>query len=163
MKPCTQCTMLFIDNSNNQRRYCNDCATIRKKQSEKLHTLKLKERRGLPDPNKIQCLICYKWYKKPMSHAWQVHHTTAKEYKDNYNLEQKGLIPEHDKEILRKHVKDNFDLVVKYNLLKKGKQTRFKKDHTFNYIRKPATLERLKQHAKTTLQNNHAKNFSTNK
>jgi hypothetical protein len=93
-----------------------------------------------------------------MAHAWQAHQTTAREYKDNYDLEQKGLIPECDREILRRHVKDNFDVVVAKNLLKKGEQTRFKPKHKLNYTRKPATLARLRLHGKTALQKHQAKN-----
>lgn len=149
-KQCTQCTSIFIDTSNNQKRFCDTCMLERRKANWERHALKLKEKAKLPDPNKIQCLICYRYYKKPMSHAWQVHGTTAREYKDNYNLEQRGLIPEHDREILRKHVKDNFDLVVERNLIKKGEETRFKggKAWNYNYKRKPTTIARLQAHAK---------------
>lgn len=151
--------MFIFEHNARNKRYCDHCNHIRRKEIWNRNNAITKQKRGEPDPNKIQCLICHKYYKKPMSHAWQAHGTTAREYKDNYNLEQRGLIPEHAREILREHVKNNYDLVVKHNLLNnpKSQKHRFKKDHNFNYIRKPATLERLKQHAKTTLQNNHSK------
>ena len=144
-KHCKQCNTLFIDTSNNQKRYCDECVYKRTKERWTINNNKTMLQRGDYAPNKIQCLICHKYYRKPMSHAWQVHGTTAREYKDNYQLEQKGLIPDDDRKILREHVYKHKDIVITQNLIKKGRKTRFKggKDWDYNYKRKPETLKRL--------------------
>ena len=148
---CKDCNFIFNHNARNKR-YCDHCTIIRYNNNQKKHIQMKQDKKLIPDPHKIQCLICYRYYRKPMSHAWQVHGTTAREYKDNYNLEQKGLIPEHDREILKQHIKDNYSLVVERNLINnpKSQQKRFKsgKAWDYNYKRQPATLARLKAHAK---------------
>ena len=47
----------------------------------------------------MQCYMCNLYYKKVISHAWQVHGVHEREYKDALGLDhKKGLIPEEAKE-----------------------------------------------------------------
>ena len=99
------------------------------------------------EEGKIQCFICKGWYKKICSHTTQRHNLDAKAYKKLMGKDnKKGLICEKSKELARQRNKENFDIVVKENLLKKGAETRFKEGHKLGkYKRSPQTLERLKK------------------
>lgn len=107
--------------------------------------MKVKDKSGEYTKDKIQCPYCKKYYRKVASHAWQVHNVYNRELKAELGLDvRKGLIPEADKEVLRKHVKYNYNVVVGENLLKKGIKTRVKKGEYIKYKRSPETLARLK-------------------
>jgi hypothetical protein len=80
-----------------------------------------------PDGKPI-CHICGKAYKKPLTHAWQIHGLTEKEYKKEFGLDVTvGILSEESRELARKRVYENYDVAIAENLLKKGKKTRFKK------------------------------------
>ena len=97
--------------------------------------------------NLIQCKICNKYFLRPCQHARQVHKISAKEYKREFGLDnKKGITTESDKNNMRQHTKENYDVVVLKNLLKEGQSTRFKKgDKTLGkYERSEQTMNRLK-------------------
>lgn len=74
------------------------------------------------------CHICGRAFKKLASHAYYRHNINAYEYKEKFGLNNsQGLISESTKKILQEHSKNNYDLVVKENLLNRGKDHRFKK------------------------------------
>lgn len=74
------------------------------------------------------CHICGRAFKKLASHAFHTHNINAYEYKEKFGLNNnQGLISESTKKILQEHSKNNYDLVIKENLLNKGKDHRFKK------------------------------------
>ena len=80
-----------------------------------------------PDGKPI-CHICEKAYKKPLTHARQIHGLTEKEYKKEFGLNVTvGILSEESRELARKRAYENYDVVIVENLLKKGKKTRFKK------------------------------------
>lgn len=92
---------------------------------------------------KIKCLECGKFFTRPLSHVWQVHEMSAREYKKKHGLDlKKGLTTEDYRQVMRDHVMNNGTI----NNLKKGSQFRFKKGHSQNYIRSAQTQERLKKH-----------------
>jgi len=92
---------------------------------------------------KIKCLVCSKYFVRPISHAWQVHGLQAREYKEKYGLDlKKGIATEEYKEVMRQHVQTNGTL----KNLKKGAVYRFKKGQDTNYTRSKQTKERLKVH-----------------
>lgn len=96
-----------------------------------------------PAPNKIQCLICKKYFRKVGSHITQRHAMTAREYREQFNLEVKrGLLTEYEREPLRDHVLTNGTL----KNLKAGQKFWFKKGSKVvgRYKRSPVTMERLK-------------------
>ena len=77
------------------------------------------------------CHICGKSYKKLMAHVNQVHKLTQEEYKKKFGLDLgKGIMCKSSTELARKRNKENYDTVVKQNLLEKGKETRFEEGHT---------------------------------
>jgi len=97
-----------------------------------------------PDPkHKCQCLICGQWYVQVGMHVRQVHHMTAREYREKFNLEVKrGVSPEW-------YRKMKGDLALKnktYKNLESGAKFRFKKgqEGVGIYKRSPITTERLK-------------------
>ena len=150
MKICQLCNKEIPPKPNaNNVKYCDHC---RKEAYKYLEYRKQwhRNRTGRKEKGKIQCQLCGKWYRKPMSHAWQIHGISEKEYKEHFGLERKGIIPEPDKEVLQEHVKNNFNLVVKINLLNKGKKTRFIKGdkRAGRYQRSETTLKRLKEQLK---------------
>lgn len=117
-----------------------DYLTYRKPYAEKQRDLKASK----PSKNKFQCIICSKWYKAPVHHAWQRHKIYEREYKEIAGLDhKKGILPDYLKEIKKEHVFQNGTV----KNLKKGKKTRFKPNdpRAGKYVRSPQTLERLRQ------------------
>ena len=93
------------------------------------------------------CHICRKSYRKLLSHVWQRHDLSEKEYKRQFGLDlYNGIIAESTRTKLQKSVRDNYDLVVAENLIKSGQDTRFiggGKGRTIDKV-SPQTLDRLK-------------------
>lgn len=151
-RDCLQCnTHIAFTGKNNNVKYCSDTC-MRKYTYEKRKAIWTarnqitRETTGGYAKGKFQCPYCSKYYRKLASHTWQVHGVKHAELKDELGLDKKkGLIPEEDKEILREHVAENYDTVVRKNLLTKGAHTRFDKGHTLNYKRSKETMARLKQ------------------
>lgn len=74
------------------------------------------------------CHICGKSFKKLMSHAWQKHGISAREYKIKFGLETtKGIMCEESVALARQRNLEHYDKVVLQNLVSKGEGTRFKK------------------------------------
>ena len=155
MKKCNKCGKEIIRSSkSNNVKYCHECrkeaykytefrTQWQREQRDKVATTEIK--------GKIACIICSKWYIKPISHAWQVHGVNEREYKEHAGLDhQKGVIPLRHKELLQQRVKENYDVVVAKNLLKNGKATRYAKGgkDIGRYTRSNQTLETLKKRFK---------------
>jgi hypothetical protein len=103
------------------------------------------------DARKLPCVVCGKYYIKPVAHAWQIHQVDAVQYKEYAGLDKgRGVIPEYHREILREHALKNRDKVINENLLIKGRKSRFTKgdERVGRYTRSPQTLERLKNQLK---------------
>ncbi len=99
------------------------------------------------EDGKVICHICGKSFNKLLTHVWQAHGLSEKEYKLKFGLDlYKGLISENTKLKLQEAVKNNYDLVVTQNLVKNGKKSRFEKGSSGRTIDKisPQTYERLK-------------------
>lgn len=93
------------------------------------------------------CHVCGRAYKKLLMHVYQKHDMSEKEYKEKFGLDRtKGIVADSTKRKLQKSVKEHYNLVVKRNLLKGGKKTRFHVGDQGRTIDKcsPQTLERLK-------------------
>ena len=147
---CQNCRSPMIRTSNSQK-HCATCRIEISKYKEyraqwqrnKKDTQATQQHRG-----KIACAICGKYYKKPISHAWQRHGVHEREYKASAGLDhKKGIIPAETREILREHIKDNYNVVVVKNLLTKGKRSRFVPNdpRAGRYQRSAQTLARLKK------------------
>jgi hypothetical protein len=96
-----------------------------------------------PDPNKVQCLFCGKWYIQVCTHAYQVHGVTGREYREHFELEVKrGVVPEWYRKLKGDQALDN----KTYKNLEKGAKHRFKKGskRAGKYERSPVTKKRLK-------------------
>ena len=94
---------------------------------------------------KIKCLVCGRYSVRPISHVWQKHDMTAREYKTEFGLDlKKGIATEEYKDRMRDHVFSNGTV----DNLKRGEVYRFKKGVSTNYTRSPETIERLKTHFK---------------
>ena len=149
MKTCAKCNKEIIRTPRaNNVKYCAECRKEAYKYTEYRTNWQRVRRDSVasrPRFGQKKCLLCGKYYNKPLSHAWQVHQVNEREYKAMHGLDhKKGIVAEQTREILREHVKANYDLVVARNLLKGGKKSRFTKGHTINYTRSPQTMERLK-------------------
>lgn len=91
---------------------------------------------------KIKCLECGLLFTRPLSHVWQKHGLTAREYKKKHGLDVKrGIATPEYKEHMRDLVFQNGTV----GNLKKGAAYRFKKGHGFNYERSAQTQKRLKK------------------
>lgn len=76
------------------------------------------------------CHICGRAFNKVLNHAYQKHEITANDYKKRFGLmSSKGICSQRTVEKLRIKVEENYDIVVKQNLLKNGERTRFKDGH----------------------------------
>ncbi len=102
---------------------------------------------GLP-----KCEICGRYFKRVLSHVRQTHYINERDYKIQFGLDLiKGICSKESSEISRQRVFENYDKVVKRNLLKNGKLTRFKlgsKGRTVDQVSpqtKTALIENLKR------------------
>ena len=103
---------------------------------------------SVPDPDKVQCLICKKWYVQVCSHAQAVHGISGREYREEFDLEVKrGIVPPWYRKEKGEIALDNGT----YKNLKAGKPYRFKKGDDTNYQRSPITIERVRQLGKDQL------------
>ena len=150
MKLCTKCQAPIIRSPRaNNVKYCTACRVEAYRYTEYRTAWQATERARQatsPQADKIQCYICKLYYKKPISHAWQVHGVHEREYKEALGLDhKKGIIKEEAKEVLREHIKDNYAVVVTKNLLKGGAKTRYKPQdpRAGKYKRSQQTMDRL--------------------
>ena len=91
----------------------------------------------------VQCLICGRWYIQLGNHVFQVHKMSAREYREEFNLEVKrGTTPAWFRKLKGDIALEN----ETYKNLKAGKKFRFKKGDLGlgKYKRSPVTMERLK-------------------
>lgn len=84
----------------------------------------------LNEDGKPICHICGKAYNKLLTHVWQIHGLSAREYKKEFGLDViKGIMSEESTKIASNKAYENYDLVVKKNLIENGMKTRFIKGH----------------------------------
>jgi predicted transcriptional regulator len=97
---------------------------------------------SIADPDKVQCLICGKWYVQVGTHIVQVHRMTCREYREQFDLEVKrGIVPKWYRKEKGEQALENGT----FKNLKAGAKYRFKKgDKVGGYHRSPITIERLK-------------------
>ncbi len=80
------------------------------------------------DKEEAQCHICGLFYTKLGNHIKFKHHMDINEYKDTYGIYRThSLCGETYKSKMRKYTKKYYRRVVKKNLIKHGKRTRYKK------------------------------------
>jgi len=73
---------------------------------------------------KIPCLICGKLFTRPVSHVWQVHKLSAREYKQMHGLDiKRGIATKEYKEKMRDHVFANGTVNNLSFILKKDTNT----------------------------------------
>lgn len=105
---------------------CRKCYKYEKKHP--VHPLPEKGEIAYDNEGKLICHICGRAFKRLSSHAYNGHGITAYEYKEMFGLNNKeGLLIDSTKDKLREYSKANYEVVIKENLLSKGKKTRFKK------------------------------------
>ena len=76
----------------------------------------------------IICHICGKSFDRLPMHLRQSHGLSTYDYKEAFGLNIcTGLISLQQKELMRKYSKENYDKVIKENLIKNGEKTRFEK------------------------------------
>lgn len=91
------------------------------------------------------CHECGRAYKKVLTHVWQIHGLSEKEYKEKHGLfTSKGICCEETREKLRVSVSNNYDLVVAKNLHANGNGTRYKKGDPGRVLMSPQLLIQLK-------------------
>ena len=101
-----------------------------------------------PSSNKIQCLVCGKWYVQVCSHAYQAHGMTGREYREYYDLEVKrGVVPKWYRESKGEQAIENGT----YKNLEAGAKHRFKKGQAGVgvYKRSPITIDRVSKLGKS--------------
>jgi hypothetical protein len=100
---------------------------------------------SIPNPKKIQCKICSKWYVQVCTHTVQKHGLTGREYRKMFGLDVKlgkSTIPEWYRKIKSEQVTN-----VAINNLQKGKKYWFKPgdERAGRYVRSEETMKRLKK------------------
>lgn len=150
---CDSCgsTNKSFFNKRYQMILCNMCRCEIQSHGNKLPTIyerpQYGEVRYSPEGKPI-CHICGKAYNKLLSHVWQRHGIMEKDYKKKFGLDlYKGIIAKSTKAKLQKSIEEHYGLVVKQNLIKAGKKTRF---HTGMVGR---TLDKISAQTMTRLKN----------
>lgn len=127
-KRCEVCGLIkdrVFYSKNVGKTLCRKCYNYEK--NHPVHPLPEKGEIKMDSEGKLICHICGRAFKKLSSHAYNGHNITAYEYKKMFELNNNaGLLIESTKEKLRKHNKNNYEVVVKENLISKGKNSRFK-------------------------------------
>ena len=128
MKKCDMCGTTDGKIFNRRKFGKSLCQTCYRYETEHpVHPLPNKGEVVYDEEGKPICHICGRAFKKLASHAYNRHKISASDYKEMFGLNNtKGLIAESTREILREHSKNNYDKVVKENLIKKGENSRFK-------------------------------------
>lgn len=158
-KTCKVCGVP-LDPLKRQRTFCS------KRCRDKNYSIKYKEYRAafqlarydraasIPSKNKIQCMICGRWYTQICSHVLQRHSMTGREYKEFVGKDVKrGLIPEWYREKKRDKNLETKDIA--WENLKKGKKYWFLPGdpRAGNYKRSKETMERLHMGTKALIKN----------
>jgi hypothetical protein len=94
-------------------------------------------------PNKVQCLICGKWYIQVCTHIVQIHGLLGRSYREYFDLEvKKGVVPKWYKKLKGDQAIENGT----FKNLKNGKKYWFvlNDKRAGKYHRSHITLERLK-------------------
>lgn len=133
MRKCSYCERTSeshkIINSKEYGMLCDRCYQRERNNPIRYEQPKYGEVSYSPEGKPI-CHICCKAYDKVLSHVWQVHKLSAREYKRDFGLDViKGIMSEESTEIARQRNKENYDLVVEENLLRRGEESRFEENH----------------------------------
>lgn len=83
-----------------------------------------RRKRGEYRQGKLRCAICAKWYVQIISHVIQYHKITGAEYREEFDLPMRGIIPKWYKELKGELALDNGT----YKNLRKGILKRYSKD-----------------------------------
>lgn len=79
------------------------------------------------DDGKPICEICGRSFKRVLNHVRQKHDMNEREYKLKFGFDlSKGICSEESSQATREKTLENYDRVIKDNLIKKGKKSRFK-------------------------------------
>lgn len=108
---------------------------------------KARDKLAVFSKDKIQCLICGRWYRQVGSHIVQIHKITAREYREQYGFDvKKGQVSDDLRKLYREQVIENGTV----KNLKAGKKFRFVKGDSRAgiYKRSIQTVERLKKQIK---------------
>lgn len=156
MKRCKFCNKPLPKPDNPKTRnytYCNiEC---RKAYYKPLHSewqRKWKDKKHTQESeDRMQCLVCGRWYRQVGSHIFQRHGMTAREYREEYELEVKrGLTRGSYRELKAEQVFENGTV----ENLEQGAKYRFKPgDKVPEYKRSPETLEKLRRAREIAFQN----------
>ena len=151
---CLTCKKPLVRNSPraNNKKFCSlHCRNKSYQKRVSAWQLARNDRRAsTPDPTKIQCLICGKYYVQVGSHVWNRHEMTAREYREYHDLEVKrGTTPAWYRELKGNQALENGT----FKNLKVGARFRFKKGQkgVGVYKRSPITLERIRKIQKLSL------------
>jgi len=153
IRTCPTCHKVFAveGKGNSRRRYCtvvcrNKEYTNRYREWRTAHQLAKYDAKALvPHPDKLQCLVCGRWYKQLGSHVVLRHgYKTAREYREEQGLDvKKGLTTGAYRQLLSDQVFETGTV----NNLKNGAKYRFVPNDTRagRYKRSAQTTIRLKQ------------------
>lgn len=156
-KKCKNCNKEIII-TNPQTRNIKFCSVVcRSKYEYRTYRKKWQEDRrnaiaDKPDKGKIKCLICGRYYRQLLTHAYLIHKMKGRDYKKKFGYDVKrGLILEDYRQIKR----ETQDPETLKNL-KKGKKYWFKKGSLTagRYERSEQTKARLIKQGKYVLPHN---------
>ncbi len=108
----------------------------------RLQLMKYDKRATAPDPLKLPCAICGKYYRRPVRHAYLRHGVTEREYKESAGLDVKrGILTPDARERMAEHARANGTI----HNLQAGERHRWSKNNPPpEYVRSPETMERLR-------------------
>jgi hypothetical protein len=146
-KKCKVCNIAIT--GKRCRTYCSAACRTKffNKKYSKAHTdwnrIKRDREALIASPEKIQCLICKKYYVQVCTHALQVHGINGRQYREKFGLEvKKGVVPLWYRKLKGDQALNN----KTYRNLKAGKTFWFVKGDkkAGRYTRSPITLAKLR-------------------
>lgn len=150
---CIQCKKEYIIQNNKTRntKYCSvKCRNkVYYEKYQKDWQINKRNNEAKNPKGKVQCFICNGWYIQVGTHIVQIHGITAREYREDFELEvKKGITPEWYREKKGKQALEN----KTYKNLEIGKKFWFKKgdEKAGKYKRSQITIEKLKNLYKLT-------------
>lgn len=108
------------------RSYCSKTCRYKfyNKKYRKYNNEWQRNQRGKYTTGKLRCGLCDKWYTQIITHVIQHHKITGEEYREEFDLPMRGIIPAWYREIKGDQALDNGT----YKNLKKGILTRYTPD-----------------------------------
>lgn len=130
MKNINKLCLLCNDPVDTTGKYCQKCYNYLRIHPEGVYPIPPVGEVHYANNGDPICHICGMAYRKLGNHVAFRHHMTQQEYRDRFKLYHNTKLSNNGyKELMRLYNKENYDIVVKQNLIKGGVNTRVSEDN----------------------------------